>query len=126
MGADIDLEGISDLLDTLSLYGANVNAATNDALKAAATPILKEAQETTAFHDRTGKLRKSLKLSRVTGNKYQYKYIRVFTDSPHAHLVEFGHSGNTAPAHPFLDPAYEHHKEEAQEIIKAKLREALR
>lgn len=125
MGADISLTGISDLVDELSRWDGNADAVVDVALRAAAQPILSEAKQSTAFSDRSGKLRSSLKLSKVKQKKYKYKYIQIFTKSPHAHLVEFGHSGYTAKAHPFLDPAFEHHKSEAQDIIAQKLREAL-
>ena len=131
MGVDVNLEGIGDLVDTLELTVANATGAENEALQAAAQPILNEAKETTAFHDhnkdRAKGLRASLKISKPKSDRtYKYKYIQVLTAAPHAHLVEFGHSGDSAPPHPFLAPAFEHHETEAYEIIRRKLSEALK
>jgi HK97 gp10 family phage protein len=125
MGVDISLVGMGDLIDELERMGANISKVEGDALRAGAAPILSEAQQTTAFHDRTGDLRKSLSLSGIKSQKGM-RYIlagsfdkKVFYGRP----VEFGTS-KSAP-HPFLAPAFERHKAEAQEIIANKLREAL-
>lgn len=131
MGADATLTGVGSLVDELNLWADNAAQIQDEALQAAAQPILDEAKLTTAFHDRNSDrakgLRASLKVSKPKSNKkYKYKYIQVFTDSPHAHLVEFGHSGDDAPAHPFLAPAFEHHQNEAYETIKEKLAGALK
>ena len=133
MGVNVELEGIGDLVDTLERTSASATAAENEVLQAAVQPIFNEAKQTTAFHDRNKDrakgLRASLKISKpksARGYKYKYKYIQVLTKSPHAHLVEFGHSGDDAPPHPFLAPAFEHHEDEAYEIIRQKLTEALK
>ena len=131
MGVDVEMEGIGDLVDELERTVVNETKAENEALTAAVQPILKGAQQTAAFHDgnkdRAKGLRGSLKVTQPKSDrKYKYKYIQVLTGSPHAHLVEFGHSGNYAPPHPFLAPAFEHHEAEAYEIIRKKLSEALK
>lgn len=131
MGVDVDLEGIGDLVDTLELMDADAAKSEDGALQAAAQPILDEAKQTTAFHDhnkdRAKGLRASLQVSKPKSDRtYKYKYIQVLTAAPHAHLVEFGHSGDSAPPHPFLAPAFEHHETEAYEIIRRKLSEALK
>lgn len=127
MGADIELMGVGELLDQLNRYADQLSSIEDEALKTAAEPILKDAKQSTKFSDRTGTLRKSLKISKVKkGTKYKCKYIQILTASPHAHLVEFGHSGKYAAARPFLAPAFERHQAEAVEIIARKLREALK
>lgn len=127
MGVDISFDGIGNLVEELERMNANASSVENEALQMAAAPILAEAQHTTAFSDLTGKLRKSLKISKVKRNTYNVLSIQVLTNDPVAHLVEFGHGGSAlAPAHPFLQPAFNHHRAEAQEIIRQKLAEALK
>lgn len=135
MGVDVALLGIDGLLDELELMVANVAAVEDEALQAAAEPILAEAQKTAAFVDHTHKLRDSLtisktKLSLGKGRKGRYKLIGSLDDGvPYALEVEYGHGmgdkNGYAPAHPFLEPAFIHHQVEASEIIANKLREAL-
>lgn len=139
MGVDISLEGDEDLLGWIERAGKNVEKAADEALKAAALAVLTEAelnlQALTIHHTgskyymaasvRKGKLLKSLKISSVKKGQYGGKYIRVYSNHPTAHLVELGHSGDTAPAHPFLGPAYERNREKIKDIIRNKLVEAL-
>ena len=130
--AYMELDGIGDLMESVELYAAAPEKVADVALKEAGEPIAEEAKQTSAFVDRSGKLRKSIGES---GVKYEYrqsgsikgrKYILVGSADRVAHLVEYGHGGpQPAPAHPFLEPAFNHHKDEAEAIIKARLREAL-
>jgi HK97 gp10 family phage protein len=125
VGVDVSLLGVNGLADELERMVANAAAVENEALQAAATPILEDAQHTTAFIDRSGDLRKSLRLSKVKFKKSS-RYILVGqldSEAFYARMVEFGTS--TADAHPFLEPAFEQHRAEAQEIIANHLREAL-
>ena len=144
MSADVNLEGIGELVDTLELEVANATKVEGEALQAAAQPILTEAQKTTAFIDRSGKLRDSLKVGKTKvglglgRSKSSSKYVLVGSFDKHvayAKEVEYGHSvvkgkrGSEvgyAAAHPFLEPAFLHHKNEAVEIIRKKLTEALK
>lgn len=72
--------------------------------------VAAEARATSAFADKTGKLRKSIKARK---SKFQDGGWIVVARSPHAHLVEFGHTSvnsnglvtGSVPAHPFLRPA---------------------
>lgn len=139
MPIDIELTGVDDLLDWLNQAGKNVAKAENEALKAAAVPVLEDAKknlQTPTLHHigskyymtdsiRTKKLFDSLKISSVKSGKYGGKYIRVYSDDPVAHLTELGHSGDYAPAHPYLQPALEKNKAKCQEIIRNTLVEAL-
>jgi HK97 gp10 family phage protein len=124
---------MNDLIDEVKKLenGSNV---IEQALKAAAKPVLEDAQRTTAFIDRSGNLRESLVLSKVKSKRsgsgvgsagVHGKYILVQAKSPHAHLVEYGTS-RTKSAHPFLQPALERHKKEAVDIAANILREALK
>jgi HK97 gp10 family phage protein len=127
MGADIELTGMGDLIDKLDLMVANSKQVIDETLKAAAAPILADAQQTTAFHDRSGRLRKSLKISKVKSGKNSRKLVwvgDVDAKAQYSWYVEYGHSN--VRAHPFMGPAFERHKEEAYRIIKEKLTEALK
>jgi HK97 gp10 family phage protein len=126
MGVDINLSGMDDLIDQLDLMVSNSKQVIDDALKSAAEPILADAQQTTAFVDRSGRLRKSLAISKTQIKKGQTYVLAGSLKKGiyYARLVEYGHS--TARAHPFMAPAFERHKEEAYQIIKEKLTEALK
>jgi HK97 gp10 family phage protein len=125
MGADIELAGMSDLIDQLDLMVSNSKQVIDETLKAAAEPILADAQQTTAFIDRSGRLRKSLSISQTIIKKGQTYVLAGSLKKSiyYARLVEYGHSN--AHAHPFMAPAFERHKEEAYQIIKKRLKEAL-
>ncbi len=127
MGAVFSVDGFSDLLDEVERMAAAPAHVENEALKAAAQPICDEAKKTTAFIDRSGKLRESIKVGKVKKDSNGAKYVLIATDDPIAHLVEEGHGGpSPAPAHPYMRPAFEAKKGEAVEIIKATLKEALK
>lgn len=125
MGADMEFEGVGDLIAQLSRINGEIEQVVDDALQAGASPILEEARQTGAFRDRTGTLRKSLKISKTKIKKNQ-KYVLIGSFSSKAfydRYIEFGTS--KMPARPFMRPAFERHKEEATEIIKKHLVEAI-
>lgn len=122
MGAEILLEGVADLLDQLEHLVENSAKVQGEILQAAAEPVLADAKQTTAFQDRSGKLRNSLRVSKPK-TKRDRKYILVQTDPFYGRMVEFGTSKMSA--RPFLQPALERNQQEVTEIIKTKLREAL-
>lgn len=133
---DISLLGIADLIDEVEREVANVQQVEDEALEEAAVPVLEEAKRTTAFIDRTGKLRSSLTAGKVGfdigrgGIKRRRRIlIGTFKDKEvrYAKSVELGHGGPTfARAHPFLEPALIHNTSRVESIIAAKLREALK
>ena len=129
MGANLSMAGMGELRDWLELAVSNADEVQVQALQEAAEPILAEAQQTTAFIDRTGDLRKSLRISKVVKKRAGYRVIKVYCARTggdyEANLVEFGHSGKYATAHPFMAPAYERHESEAMQIITDRMREAL-
>lgn len=85
---------------------------------AIADEVHKNAKSTTAFKDKTGNLRGSIRKLKSKFKNGGYIVIADGSDENrgyHAHLVEFGHGGkHPAPAHPFLRPA------KAKAIAKAK------
>ena len=127
--AEIRMEGVDAIIDKLNAINANVNKLTNTALKAAAVPILDDAKSTSAFADRTGKLRAGLKTSAVK-TQGGIKYVLVGIDKGdtskifYGKFIEFGTT--IKAARPFLGPAYESNKSKVQEIIKDVLKGGLR
>jgi HK97 gp10 family phage protein len=127
--ADIELKGVDEILDKLNQMGANITRLENKALKNAAEPVLEDAKVTNAFNDRSGRLRKGLKISSVK-KKEGVKYILVGVDKSdnskifYGKFLEFGTS--KISARPFLQPAYEKNKEEIQKTIAETLKEGLK
>ncbi|WP_338433274.1 HK97-gp10 family putative phage morphogenesis protein [Clostridium tyrobutyricum] len=126
---DIELKGVDQILDKLNQMGANITRLENKALKNAAEPVLEDAKVTNAFNDRSGRLRKGLKISSVK-KKEGVKYILVGVDKSdnskifYGKFLEFGTS--KISARPFLQPAYEKNKEEIQKTIAETLKEGLK
>lgn len=127
--ANIELRGVDEILNKLQQIGANIGKLENKALKNAAEPVLKDAKATNAFKDRSGKLRKGLKITSVK-KKEGTKYILVGVDRGdnsevfYGKFVEFGTS--KMPARPFLQPAYEKNKQNIKRIIAETLKEILK
>ena len=128
MSADLEVSGMQELVARVQELGKQATNIQNQALLKAAQPVLDEAIRTTTFTDRTGNLRKGLKISRPK-SKGDTKYVLVGVDKADTSLIFYGkfHEFGTSrePARPFLGPAYQRHKKEAIEIIKSELRKAL-
>lgn len=126
--ADMELEGMESILSKIEEMGEKGSRIQNKALKKAGGIILKEAKQTSAFKDKSGELRKGLNLSGIR-NKGNRKYILVGIQKGdnsrifYGKFLEFGTS--KMPAKPFMAPAYESKKEEAKEIIKQEIKNAL-
>ena len=100
--------------------------------------ILAKAKSTSAFVDKTGNLRSSIRFSKTKRTpRKSYNVIgKIYTlpkVGPHAHLVEFGHKivrngqvfGKVKP-HPFLRPAADESKEEVLNIITTAMNETIK
>ena len=126
---NIELSGVDEILNKLQKIGANISRFENKALKNAAEPVLDDAKATSAFHDRSGKLRRGLKISGIK-TKDGIKYVLVGVDKSdnseifYGKFVEFGTTKMSA--RPFLGPAYEKNKREIVETIKDTLKEGLK
>nr|WP_034438551.1 HK97-gp10 family putative phage morphogenesis protein [Clostridium ihumii] len=124
--ANMELEGIGDLIEKIEEMGKQGVKAENRALKKAGQIILEEARINTP--KKTGKLKKGLKLSGIR-EKGTSKYVLVGIQKGdnssifYGKFLEFGTS--KMPAKPFMSPAYESKKKEAQEVIKLELKSAL-
>jgi HK97 gp10 family phage protein len=127
--ADLELTGVDEILNKLNQMGTNISRLESKALKNAAEPVLEDAKATNAFNDRSGNLRKGLKISNVK-NKEGVKYILVGIDKGdnskifYGKFLEFGTS--KMPARPFLQPAYEKNKSTIQKNIAETLKEGLK
>lgn len=125
MGAEMKIDGIQDFVDDLTrMYGSIENIA-DEALQAGGKVILDEASRTNAFNDRTGTLRKAIKLGKTKGSKGQkYVLIGVFKkDAYYGRFIEYGTKKKSA--RPFLRPAFETKKDEALKEIGRVLKEAI-
>lgn len=127
--ADIELTGVDEILNKLQQIGTNISRLENKALKNAAEPVLEDAKVTNAFNDRSGRLRKGLKISNIK-NKEGMKYVLVGVDKSdnskifYGKFLEFGTS--KISARPFLQPAYEKNKDNIQQTIAETLKEGLK
>lgn len=106
-----DIDGLDEQLE-------DVIKAIDSNLEDTAGYVFAEAKETLAFTDKTGNLRKSIRLkkSKFEDGGYIVKATGGGGEKGyHAHLVEFGHvmfvnghpTGKRVPPHPFLRPALE-------------------
>ncbi|MDV3428357.1 MAG: HK97 gp10 family phage protein [Bacillota bacterium] len=128
MAADIELNGMSELIEKLEATNAKAKSIENNALKAGAQPIFEDMKNTTAFKDKTGDLRKALTVGKIK-TKNGVKSIQIgiergYVKYFYGNFLEFGTS--KMPARPFIHPAYLRHKQETLEIIKSYLRQALK
>lgn len=127
--ADIELTGVDEILNKLQQIGINISRLENKALKNAAEPVLEDAKATNAFNDRSGKLRKGLKISNIKkldGTKYVLVGVDKSDNSKiyYGKFLEFGTS--KMPAKPFLQPAYEKNKDNIEKTIAETLKEGLK
>lgn len=104
-GVRFDLSGFDETVDQiLEIIDQNVSEI--------ASLVESSARSTSAFADKTGKLRGSIKKKK---SKFEYGGYIVVARAPHAHLIEYGHvmiawgriTGKRVPAHPFMRPAKE-------------------
>jgi len=103
----LDLAGFDETL-------AEVHRVIDNNLEKVANLVETSAKTSSAFSDKTGKLRGSIKKSK---SRYEDGGYIVVAKAPHSHLVEYGHVMLTAkgaptklgrvPAHPFMRPAKE-------------------
>lgn len=124
MGCKLEFEGLQKLIEDLYKKGYAVEQGRSKALNAGANFVLAAMKESAP--KRTGKLLKSLKkgnLSKKGIGVGSYGY-------PIAWYVEYGHAGphgsnNRTPAHPYIEPAWESSKGEANAIIAETIKKAM-
>lgn len=89
MSAELNVAGMPELVEQVQELGQRANRIQNQALLKATQPILDDMTETTAFHDRTGELRRTLKISRPK-SKGDTKYVLVGIDKGDISEVFYG------------------------------------
>jgi HK97 gp10 family phage protein len=135
MGADMTLSGTDELIAWAERTGQRVRDAAGPALLAGAEPILEELQHTTDFVDRTGRLRKSMKISKVKNANIAGNTTMNFQGNVHVWVGDVDaeaqyawpleRGSSRAKAHPFMRPAFERRKDEAYQRIRVKVKEAI-
>ncbi|URZ06770.1 hypothetical protein CLROS_021030 [Clostridium felsineum] len=115
----MELEGFDSLMQKLESMGKVGNKIYNEALTKSAEPILDDIQSTNAFKDKSGKLRKSFKISKVKKNK-EGKFVWVGDVDG---VVKY--SWYVEHKHPYMRPAFEKRKKEIFENIKKYVQEGL-
>lgn len=122
MSVEITLDGVSELIDQLEALGRKGNSVINNALEKGSEPVLDAMKNSDMFDDRTGNLRKSIKVSKVKTRKGQ-KFVwcgDVDGEARYSWYLEMGSSNQAAK--PFMRTAYEETKEKARQIIADELR----
>ena len=135
----LDVQGFDDLMtdisgmaDRLDVNGAGAGVA-RQILEDAARPIHQQ-MKANASKDRqiiTGVLNRSIRIGPVKKRRKSGKSITIGVHRKeegayYATPVEYGHGGPApAPAHPFIRPAYDTRADEAYEIIRDGLRDAI-
>jgi len=124
--AQIEIQGMQELLNKLTELGKKGKRIENKALLAAAKPIL-EVMVSNAPHD-SGDGQAALKTSRVY-SKGDTKRVLIGIekgDISEVFYMKFHEFGTSKmPAKPFMQPAYEAKKGESIEILKEEFRKGL-
>lgn len=131
-GLDALMNDIRRMAQQLDLDGEG-GAVANKALKNAAVPIYDDMRARASSDPKiiTKDLYDSIKTSNVRKRKSSGRTISIGISykekgAYYANPVEFGHGGPApAPAHPFVRPAYDTHADEAYNIIRDNLRDAI-
>lgn len=118
---EIDLEAVMK----------EVSLASEEGIKAVAEEAKNRAKSSASFIDRSGKLRKSIKVERSKKRRKEGETVYLLrVSAPHAHLIERGHAMVTrngevvghVPARPFLQPAADSVMAEAEQLMDAHLK----
>ena len=124
MSTEFKVEGLDTLLRQLENMGKEGSTIQDESLVEAVQPMLEDEQNTTLFKDRSGELRKNLKISKVKKSK-SGKVIwigDVDRKAQHGWYVQYG-STKSKPhvARPFMTEAYNKNKD----TVYQKLKEAI-
>lgn len=133
-GFDSLIADINAMAQKLDADGAGAGTA-KTILTNAAQPIYAQmkANASTEIHAQSGDLQRALKIGKAKNSRKRGKYITIgvhrkdwkHTDYYPAY-VEYGHGGPApAPQHPYIRPAYDTKADEAYEIIRSGLRDAI-
>lgn len=136
-----DASSFSDLMADTTRMAARIDADATGAptakkiLKAAAQPIHQQ-MKANASHDpviRSGDLNEALKIGDVKKRRGKGQRVTIGVhrkdwnnEEYYPAYVEYGHGGPApAPPHPYIRPAYDTRQDEAFEIIRQGLRDAI-
>ena len=137
----LDVNGFDELMTDIAGMASKMDADGAGApvakriLEAAAVPI-HEQMQANASHDPqilSANLHAALQIGRVKRSSKRGRHITIGvhrkdwnTEDYYPAYVEYGHGGPApAPAHPFIRPAYDVRQDEAYEIIRDGLRDAI-
>lgn len=135
----LDVDGFGDLMTDIAGMAAQMDAdgagapVAKKILEAAAQPIYEQMKANASSNPKiiTGALNRSIETGKVKKRRYSGRSItigvhRKAEGAYYATPVEYGHGGPApAPAHPFIRPAYDTRQDEAYEIIRDGLRDAI-
>lgn len=135
----LDVDGFGDLMTDIAGMAAQMDAdgagapVARKILEAAAQPIYEQMKANASSNPKiiTGALNRSIETGKVKKRRYSGRSItigvhRKAEGAYYATPVEYGHGGPApAPAHPFIRPAYDTRQDEAYEIIRDGLRDAI-
>lgn len=137
----LSFEGIGTLIADIHAMSQKIDADGAGAgtakaiLTNAAQPIYAQmkANASTKIHARSGDLQRALKIGNVKNSRKRGKCITIGVHRKDWHnkdyypaYVEYGHGGPApAPQHPYIRPAYDTKADEAYEIIRSGLRDAI-
>lgn len=131
-GFDSLMTDIGNMANQMDADGAGAPVAKR-ILQAAAQPIHQQMQANASKDPKiiSGALHDSIAIGNVRKRRYSGKSITIGVHRKergayYATPVEYGHGGPApAPAHPFIRPAYDTRADEAYEIIRDGLRDAI-
>ena len=131
-GFDSLMSDIADMASRMDADGAGAPVA-RKVLEAAAKPIHEQMKSNASSNPKiiTGVLNRSIQIGKVRKRRNSGKSITIGVHRKeegayYAPPVEYGHGGPApAPAHPFIRPAYDTRADEAYEIIRDGLRDAI-
>lgn len=124
------MSGKVDVNIDMEIISREVARYTDEGIKAIADAAKARAKASSAFADKSGKLRKSIKTEKSKKRRKKGETVYLLRAmAPHAHLIEYGHAmvthdgrvvGHVA-AHPFIQPAVDSVLPEAEQIAAAAL-----
>lgn len=131
-GFDALMTDIASMANRMDADGAGAPVAKR-ILQAAAQPIHQQMKANASRNPKiiTGALHDSIAIGNVRKRRYSGKRITIGVHHKergayYATPVEYGHGGPApAPPHPFIRPAYDTRADEAYQIIRDGLRDAL-
>lgn len=133
MSNGIEFDCIDNLSKRLKELGKKGKKIQDEALIEGAEVILKEMKKTSAFSDRSGNLRKGLKISKpktIKGIRAVKIGIQKDDNSDifYGKFIEYGTTNGkrSIVAKPFMRPAFESKKVEALNVTKNKMKEGLK